>query len=107
MPSARYLKEDPVLALELDLLVVDLPRHVHDAVHAQNRFAIEPVILFNLWLDGHQEPPVVYSPTSPMLPDWVDTRQYTLLSRRRPLYKARPDTSGPGRCARGNCGSGR
>src|SRR6476620_7159568 len=42
MAGARDLKEDLVLPLELDLLVVDPPREQHDAVH------LEQIRLFQL-----------------------------------------------------------
>jgi hypothetical protein len=40
--GAADLEIDAVLALELDLLVVDLPRHVHRAVDAEQRLLVEP-----------------------------------------------------------------
>ena len=49
MPGARYLEKYLILALELDLFVIDPPRHIHRAIESDHRLGVEAVIVGSLW----------------------------------------------------------
>src|SRR5690606_40049522 len=47
VPGTRYLEKDLVLALELDLLIVEPPRKVHRAIGAEEGLGPEALVFFS------------------------------------------------------------
>src|SRR5262249_6037810 len=119
---ARYLEVDLVLRFELNLFVIYPTRQMHEPVDFEQSRAVEPLVFFRLWLNGHQffsfesRPQrslaqISFSTLQPALaegghwaasfskPQRPQARDCTLqCARRSPMprpYKAMQDTSAP------------